>query len=717
MVDVFYNKLQFKVPVTYIKIFSFLLLLGFSLNTFSQSDLCSSAVTLLTGVTAGATTSSFTNTTGDPSTPSCSSDSRCSFTGWYKYTTGASAGDLSISMATGAGAIKYGSISIYSGTCGALTQIACGDANSVTSTVAPPTISVTCLAPSTTYYIMVWCDGLISSTTYPGTFTLTTTFTSTGNDCCVGATAITMNSTATIGSYTGTVVGNNSTATADGSSYCYTINKNLWYTFVAPVTASYYCGIVAGSIVDPEISVSTGSCGALTEASCAGEKAGVIYDAYHSSTVAQGSYTLAYSPFSIFSAGYTYGAICSVPAGTTVYVMVDNYSAGSAGTYTLTIANLKNDDISQPLIINNCGSTFQGTTIGATNCGAGVGDGYYNNLDNNAGTACDGSNTVTSCGTAGGPGPHAYNYTGCAAVQCDANLNGGDIGFTPENDSWYEFCVVASCTVTINFNVTGSSCLVPTGGTAKLQLAVFTGSPSSLTKIYGGYFLQSLTAATFTFAATANSCYFFEIDGYSGTNCDYSLRADMTPVCVLPVKLLSFTGTNEYGRIRLDWATAEEENADKYVIERSDNGNDYTPIITKKAKGNTTQQTNYTTYDESPLINKVNYYKLSEYDRNGLGGLLSQTFVSNIAGFPKFNVYPNPSTGKVNINIFNFGVPSVSIEIIDVMGNLVWTSNIDLIDGNNLQQLDLSIFENGVYIVRTFDGSTFYKQTLIISKN
>ncbi|HXU27606.1 MAG TPA: T9SS type A sorting domain-containing protein, partial [Bacteroidia bacterium] len=192
--------------------------------------------------------------------------------------------------------------------------------------------------------------------------------------------------------------------------------------------------------------------------------------------------------------------------------------------------------------------------------------------------------------------------------------------------------------------------------------------------------------------------------------------ADIIPTCVLPVKLLYFTGTNEQGKIRLDWTSEEEANSGKYIIERSDDGVDYVPIITQKAKGNSTTRTTYTAYDDNPLINKINYYKLSEYDLNGKGGLLSQTFVSNTAGFAKFNVYPNPSSGKVNINIKNFSVPSINVEIADMFGNIIWTSNIELTDGNSLQEVDLSTVGAGVYFVRTSDGAVFYNQRLIISR-
>lgn len=824
-----------------------------SITAFSQSDLCSGAVTITAGSTAGATTSSFTNTVGDPSTPSCSSDSKCSFTGWYKYTTGAQGGDLTLSMTVGT--IKYGSMSIYSGSCGAFTQIACGDANSLTSTTPPPSITATCLSPNTTYYIMVWDDGSTGSTTYPGTFTLTLSFSASndccnsaftlttgattgtttasytnttsdpvptcesaagkcnytawyayttgssgedltvslargtiqyaylsvysgscgsltqlacndpnvstatptvtarcllpnttyyvmlacdggsasgyngtytltttsavsGNDCVCGATSITMNSGATIDSYSGTATGNNSTATADGSVYCFTTNKNQYYSFTAPVAGSYYCGITPGTMTDPEIAVYTGSCNSLTLSNCAGNDGTNIKDANHATVyTSAGTYTLPYSPFSLYSSNYTYGGVCNLTAGQTAYVMVDNYTGGTSGTYTLTVANISNDDISNPLLITSCGSVFNGTTVGATNCGNSIGDGMQNNVDGNTGTSCTNNSAVTSCGTSGAAGNACYGNNGGTGNQYDANLNGGDIGYSIENDSWYEFCVTSSCTVTITFSVSSASCLVPSGGTAGLQLSAFTGSASNLTKIYGGYCLESITTSvSFSFAATAGTCYFFEVDGYSGANCPYTLQATMVPSCVLPVKLLYFTGTNDQGKVKLTWATSEERNSAKYVVERSEDGINYVPIGTKYAVENSSTQTDYELYDDHPLVNKINYYKLSEFDKNGVGGVLAQTFVNNTANFPKFNVYPNPSTGKFNISLHNFSVPNTMVEIFDVYGKSVWSSNIELEEGKNIQEVDFSNFEEGIYIIRTSDGDAFFTQRLIISK-
>src|SRR6185437_11937734 len=226
----------------------FITFLLISLKTFSQSDVntpAGSVPTLTIGANPGATSNTFLNTTGDPATPSCSSDIKCSFTGWYKYTTGALGGDLTLSMTVGT--LKYGSMSIYSGTSGSFTQIACGDANSVTSTTPPPSITATCLLPNTTYYIMVWDDGSITSTGYPGTFTLNLTYTSNlSADIC--SSAITLS--------TGTVTGNNTcatySATTDHTVSCQSNSAQYGYT----VWYKYTTGASAG---DLSVSLASGT--------------------------------------------------------------------------------------------------------------------------------------------------------------------------------------------------------------------------------------------------------------------------------------------------------------------------------------------------------------------------------------------------------------------------------------------------------------------------
>ena len=506
------------------------------------------------------------------------------------------------------------------------------------------------------------------------------------NDLCANATTITLTQGATIGNYSGSAVGTNVCAGADqGLSGCFNSNNhNVWYKFVVPIAQSYYVDVVAGTIVDPMISVLTGGCGAFTEYGCAGD--------FGSTSQPNGYY----------SSTYSYAGICSPALSSTIYVMVDNSTAGSSGTFTVDVATLKDDDINQPLLIDACGTTFNSTTIGATNCGNCLAYGTnYNNLDCNTSTndpaTAGGSACGGGCGTAYGGGPGGV---------------GSDVPYSVENDSWYEFCVIQASTVTLTFSPTASTCKGPSSA---LQMSIFKGSAGNLSYLNGTVHAGVSATTTYTFALVTNDCVFIEVDGLAGTNCDYSLQAAILPTCVLGVKLGSFTGDNEQGRVKLDWTSLQEENASKYVIERSDNGIDYKPILYKKAKGNSDTKTEYSVYDEHPLMGG-GYYRLSEFDLNGTGGVLSQIFISNVASFPHFKVYPNPSNGKITIDMSNFSTPIVNVEICDVYGRVVWASNVNLENGNGLQQLDLSMFEGGVYFVKASDGTNFYKQNLIISK-
>jgi hypothetical protein len=578
--------------------------------------------------------------------------------------------------------------------------------NNSTWTNVPSATSPTYTATinSSTYY-----QCLITCTSSGSNAASTSVYCSYGapvNDLCANASSITISANTNIGSYIGTLAGNNTCATADGSnSSCFSVNQNVWYKYTAPVAGNYFVGVTAGSMTYPEISILTGSCGSLAESDCAGASngGGTIYDSDDTSPYG-------YSPFSLFSTVYSYGGICSVSAGGTVYIMIDNNPNGNPGSYTVTVATIINDAISTPLIINTCGTNFNSSTIGATNCGNGAGynngaENWYNNLDNSA-TVCNGSAGASGGNGSGGPGSYADGIC----------VNGADVGYSVENDSWYEFCVTATSTITLTFVPIATSCL-PAGSTG-LQISVFTGSVGSLTKLAGGYNSMDITGSVvYTYPIAINQCTFIEVDGFAGTNCDYSLNAAIIPTCVLSVDLLYFTGLNEQGRIKLNWSSALETNADRYVIERSDNGIDYKTIATVKAIGNIANQTDYSLYDEHPIMNGINYYQLSEFDDNGKGGVLAQTFVSNTGGFPRFAAYPNPSNGKVTVSINNFSVPALTLVIHDVYGRMVWTSDINLSNGTSTQQLDLSSFEPGVYYIETTDGSNFYKQSLVISKN
>jgi hypothetical protein len=76
---------------------------------------------------------------------------------------------------------------------------------------------------------------------------------------------------------------------------------------------------------------------------------------------------------------------------------------------------------------------------------------------------------------------------------------------------------------------------------------------------------------------------------------------------------------------------------------------------------------------------------------------------ASISATPNFdiNVYPNPTAGKLNlaINNANEEQKSVEVEIVNLVGQLVYHKNLEFKDGKEMLDLQEGV-ANGVYIVR-----------------
>jgi hypothetical protein len=86
---------------------------------------------------------------------------------------------------------------------------------------------------------------------------------------------------------------------------------------------------------------------------------------------------------------------------------------------------------------------------------------------------------------------------------------------------------------------------------------------------------------------------------------------------VLPVELLSFTGsTSERGNM-IEWVTASETNNSFFTLERSADATEFTPVGTVQGAGNTATGMHYSLEDKSAPKNEASYYRLKQTDYNG----------------------------------------------------------------------------------------------------
>jgi hypothetical protein len=88
------------------------------------------------------------------------------------------------------------------------------------------------------------------------------------------------------------------------------------------------------------------------------------------------------------------------------------------------------------------------------------------------------------------------------------------------------------------------------------------------------------------------------------------------PGATLPVELLYFEGNkSKYGNI-LNWSTASEQNSDRFDVEWSRDGYEWSLIGNVVSSGNSTMTLDYSFTDVIPLPT-INYYRLVQYDWDG----------------------------------------------------------------------------------------------------
>jgi hypothetical protein len=95
---------------------------------------------------------------------------------------------------------------------------------------------------------------------------------------------------------------------------------------------------------------------------------------------------------------------------------------------------------------------------------------------------------------------------------------------------------------------------------------------------------------------------------------EYTIRVS-DPVA-LPVELLYFEGYGYLTFNNLKWSTASEHNSDYFSIERSENGETWESVGSKKSAGNSTQTINYF-YNDSYINKGIIYYRLKQVDFDG----------------------------------------------------------------------------------------------------
>ncbi len=170
----------------------------------------------------------------------------------------------------------------------------------------------------------------------------------------------------------------------------------------------------------------------------------------------------------------------------------------------------------------------------------------------------------------------------------------------------------------------------------------------------------------------------------------------------VPVTLKSFTAVLiRSNTVKIDWATLQELNCDRYEIERSLDGRTFTKVGSVKGHGFTSLDMYYTLNDDVSNVNSnLVYYRLRQVDIDGFSSF-SKVVSVRLKKTTDFTVSPNPFNSYVNINIDWKNNENTVLKIYTMSGREVFSKTIKMYKGTNYIQLnELSGLPSGNYLLQ-----------------
>ena len=175
----------------------------------------------------------------------------------------------------------------------------------------------------------------------------------------------------------------------------------------------------------------------------------------------------------------------------------------------------------------------------------------------------------------------------------------------------------------------------------------------------------------------------------------------------LPVELLRFDARWQSEGADLTWATASEQNTDRFVVERSLDGVTWESVGTVAAAGNSTRQTNYRLLD-APALNQsatLLYYRLRQLDQDGSAHFspvrtLSRSFAPAAL---TLTALPNPISGKaLRLSLTAPEAQSHALlTLLDATGRALWTQKVALDAGRAaVEWPKAAALPAGLYLIR-----------------
>jgi hypothetical protein len=163
----------------------------------------------------------------------------------------------------------------------------------------------------------------------------------------------------------------------------------------------------------------------------------------------------------------------------------------------------------------------------------------------------------------------------------------------------------------------------------------------------------------------------------------YQTNSNNSP---LPVTFTSFKGSEVSTGVALEWNVEHELNLERYEVERSANGLDFSRLKTMAV--NKLEKAGYSWKDSDPLTGN-NFYRIRSVDKDGSNKFSTIIKISiSRAETAGIIIYPNPVRGNtVNLRFINQPGGNYQLRMINNAGQVVYSGKLPVNSANLSQSI------------------------------
>jgi hypothetical protein len=177
---------------------------------------------------------------------------------------------------------------------------------------------------------------------------------------------------------------------------------------------------------------------------------------------------------------------------------------------------------------------------------------------------------------------------------------------------------------------------------------------------------------------------------------------------VVPLSLVNFSGTPLTGYNELKWTTESEQNMDKYIVEYSGDGHNYS-AVGEVVSENDVNRHHYTFQHTITGNNPVAYYRLKMLEFNGTHQFSAVIRIGSQI-IPGIKVYPT----TVSNNLLNIVTdkPVEKVVLTNTNGAELFAKGVNGATG--YFTVTLPVLQKGIYIVRVAGKSFQHTEKIVI---